>query len=88
MDNGNGRTRAWLDSLSPEELVIAQRVIDMAGGGQASAYVAVEMHRLRLELLDLLESLQQPWYLTPLKAIGTIAGAAIAAIMAVKGINV
>tara|TARA_Y100000310_G_scaffold270907_1_gene284973 strand:+ start:32 stop:295 length:264 start_codon:yes stop_codon:yes gene_type:complete len=40
----NGRTQAWLDSLSAPELDIAQRVIEMPGK-MAVAYVAVLMAR-------------------------------------------
>lgn len=60
------RTQSWLDTLKNGELAAAKRVLAMPGGNMATAFLAVEMYRLRAGL-----SFKMP------TAAGGIVGAAL-----------
>lgn len=50
MNVAEERLVAWQDTLSPAEWNTATRILNMPGGDMATAWVGVEVHRLREEI--------------------------------------
>lgn len=82
------RTQYWLDGIEDaEERAEALKVLTMEGGSQASAHVAVKTLRLERQLGELkaeIHNIGTPWYVQAGKAVGLMAGAAVAAIASWK----
>ncbi len=77
------RELTFLDSLSAGERPVADHVLNMEGGNHATAYLAIELHRLTAAI----EKRDRPWWRVPAQFLGVAVASAFTAVMSWKGMR-